>query len=451
MQSGLARRWLSSSFAFVLLAVASAPAWAARTAAQIERDLQEVNGQIQRYPDVGVLVQPKYRVWVKQQFAPLLQRKVQLLEELEQADPRDKVGIVYQRDFDLAVLALAGDDNATRTLEQASGSVDATDALTAKLALSIRDWWSDQTVDAQQQVLTRLVDMAKADPKNDLIGRALIAVADHGAASEELARQARDTVANQMSGQFAIAYKAIPNKRGWPLVISGTTAQGKSFTTAPWKGKVVLVDFWATWCPPCRASLPHLVQLYHQYHDSGLELVGVSNDQQRSDLVEFLRQNPDMTWPQLFGPSSSSAHWNQITERFGINGIPTVYLIDRNGTLRLMETGGEVDDTIKALLEEKPDPKLAETPVEKEPVHQAAAAVPAAPPAPAVNDAAVKAAAAADDADVKAARALSLAKSYITAERYDAARTKLQSIMTTYPGTPTAKDADALIKQIEGK
>ena len=446
-----------SCAAILLMALASAPARAARPLEQIEQFLQQVNAQIRGYPDTGELVQPKYRQWMKQQFVPILQRKVDLLNELAQADPGQRTASLYQRDYDLAVMAVVGDAKAAQTLEQDAAGSDATAAMSAKMGLCLRDWWSDLSVDAQRQVLNRVTDMAKASPKEDAICRTLVALADHGAASEDLAREAHQTAAS-MSGPLAIAYKATPNKLGWPLVISGNTVQGKSFSTEPWKGKVVLVDFWATWCPPCRASLPHLEQLYQQYHDKGLEVIGVSNDQDRSELVNFLRQNPQMAWPQLFAPSSSSAHWHRLAELFKVSGIPTVYLIDRNGILRLMETGGEADKTIKQLLEEQPDPTLAQAPMKQEPTPARQPAPIAPPPSAAVAaasappaDASAKAAPPADDPAVKAARAVSLAKSYIAAERYDDARSKLQGVVTTYPGTPAARDAEALLTQIAGK
>ena len=65
---------------------------------------------------------------------------------------------------------------------------------------------------------------------------------------------------------------------GKPLVVTGKTLVGKDFATEQWKGRVVLVDFWASWCPDCKAEMPSVIQMYQTYHDQGLEIVGISSD-----------------------------------------------------------------------------------------------------------------------------------------------------------------------------
>src|SRR5262245_11442667 len=88
---------------------------------------------------------------------------------------------------------------------------------------------------------------------------------------------------------------------GQPARISGPTLHGASFDVSQHRGKVVLVDFWATWCVPCLQEMPDLVRLYHRYHAEGLEVVGVSHDNKPEPLTKYVREN-NVPWPQIFHP-----------------------------------------------------------------------------------------------------------------------------------------------------
>lgn len=112
---------------------------------------------------------------------------------------------------------------------------------------------------------------------------------------------------------------------------------GKPFSLAAFKGKVVLVDFWATWCPPCVAEMPNVVAAYKKYHDKGFEIAGISLDESRSALDAFLKKN-DMTWPQYFDGKG----WdNVLAGKYGIRSIPATFLLDRDGKIIDRDLRGE--------------------------------------------------------------------------------------------------------------
>jgi cytochrome c biogenesis protein CcmG/thiol:disulfide interchange protein DsbE len=102
---------------------------------------------------------------------------------------------------------------------------------------------------------------------------------------------------------------------------------GKTFRFADTKGKVVILDFWATWCPPCRMEIPHFEALYRQYGAKGLVIVGVALDQGGTrDVKPFIEEN-GVTYPVVIGDQRTAGAYG------GIRGIPTTFIIDRKGRI----------------------------------------------------------------------------------------------------------------------
>lgn len=113
--------------------------------------------------------------------------------------------------------------------------------------------------------------------------------------------------------------------------------QGKPFNLAAYKGKVVLVDFWATWCGPCVGELPNVLAAYEKHHPAGFEILGISLDSDKAKLEKFI-ETKKMPWPQFFDGKG----WeNKLAGQYGVNSIPATYLLDGEGKIIAKNLRGE--------------------------------------------------------------------------------------------------------------
>ena len=112
---------------------------------------------------------------------------------------------------------------------------------------------------------------------------------------------------------------------------------GKPLSTADYKGKILLVDFWATWCPPCVGELPNVLKTYEQYHAKGFQVIGISLDQDEQALKSFITKRK-VEWPQYFDGQGWS---NKLAVKYGVQGIPTTFLLDGEGKIIGRDLRGE--------------------------------------------------------------------------------------------------------------
>jgi peroxiredoxin len=134
-----------------------------------------------------------------------------------------------------------------------------------------------------------------------------------------------------------------------PFPIAGKDIEGKDVSLAGFKGKVVIIDFWATWCGPCMGELPNLLKSYEKHHAEGLEVLGISLDQDENTLKATVKKR-NMTWPIL----ADYKGWeNVIAQKWGVRSIPATFLLDKKGVIREIGLRGkELDDAIVKLLKE---------------------------------------------------------------------------------------------------
>jgi cytochrome c biogenesis protein CcmG/thiol:disulfide interchange protein DsbE len=131
------------------------------------------------------------------------------------------------------------------------------------------------------------------------------------------------------------------------------TLDGREVILSKLKGKVVLLDFWATWCGPCRESIPHLIDLYKTYQENGLEVIGMNVDRGDTNAVKRFVNSMNIPYSIIFTPE-------EVSRNFAISGLPTAVLIDKQGKIRekisgfTIEIGKQMASKIANLLSEKP-------------------------------------------------------------------------------------------------
>lgn len=129
------------------------------------------------------------------------------------------------------------------------------------------------------------------------------------------------------------------------------TLENEEIRLSDFKGHVVLLDFWATWCAPCRESIPHLVALHKNYQPKGLQVIGLSVDKGDSGVVRKFVQSMDIPYPVALAP-------DEIVRKYGVSSLPTTILIDKKGIIRDKMVGfsttvanrlnGRIEELIKA-------------------------------------------------------------------------------------------------------
>jgi thiol-disulfide isomerase/thioredoxin len=201
------------------------------------------------------------------------------------------------------------------------------------------------------------------------------------------------------------------------------TVDGKPIDLEKLRGKIVVVDFWATWCGPCMAEAGHMVEINRKYAGPGFQFLGISLDQDKRAMAAVCKQK-GFSWPQYF---DGKVWENRVWRQWGSDGIPFTVLIDPDG--KVAYAGHPAAGLDKALAEtfrtHPPKPADDDKPTAKK-------------DAPA-GDADAKPAQ--DPVAAKAKAALSIGESYKKAGRMTLARAKYEAVIHDFPNTPYAQQA----------
>lgn len=128
-----------------------------------------------------------------------------------------------------------------------------------------------------------------------------------------------------------------------PRLTSATDLNGESVSLEKYRGSVVLVNLWATWCPPCRAEMPELEAFYQKYKTDGFVVVAIDQRESREEVAAFMAERR-LTFPVWLDPHG------EAEEKFNTNALPSSYVLDRDGQVRLMWTGGVSQAELEAHL-----------------------------------------------------------------------------------------------------
>ena len=160
---------------------------------------------------------------------------------------------------------------------------------------------------------------------------------------EGLTKSPNKSSANAARDQLALLTQPLDLKFD-----SATDGQPVDF--AKLRGKVVLLDFWATWCGPCMQKLPEIQKINDKYKDKGFQLVGISFDQDKAALLKTVKSKK-MDWPEYFdGKGWESA----VGTRFGVQAIPAAWLVDKQGLVHQIGEDADLDMEIAKLIDAKP-------------------------------------------------------------------------------------------------
>jgi thiol-disulfide isomerase/thioredoxin len=224
------------------------------------------------------------------------------------------------------------------------------DAAFFKAILQIRN--GEVGPDEILKTVERFLELAPKDPRGAMLLNSVAGELEGTPRQAELLRRIAAGFPDSPHAESARATLKKLESVGKPFALEFVDAiRGTPVSIEKLRGKVVVVDFWATWCGPCVEEMPVMKSLYSRYHGHDVEFIGVSLDEPKEDgglekLKDFVARH-GITWPQYYqgqgGRSPFSRGW-------GVDAIPTVFVVDRDGNLASVDARGRLDEIIPELL-----------------------------------------------------------------------------------------------------
>jgi thiol-disulfide isomerase/thioredoxin len=195
----------------------------------------------------------------------------------------------------------------------------------------------------EARLLLHVSNMLGDGPDGKLLAKAINEVSPLG-------RESNDPAVKQMAADFAGVQRRL-DLPGKPLELEGTLLDGAKLDWNAYRGKVVLVDFFASFCEPCRQEVPNILENYRAYHDKGFDVVGVNLDTDPRLAHEYMNQT-GFHFPTIFGDSPKTRGWNlPLARKYGVMSIPRVILVDQKGNVvSTMARGERLGQLLEQLL-----------------------------------------------------------------------------------------------------
>jgi len=342
----------------VVFAAADAPA-AARAVkkpdvrTKLEQEFEALRESLKKAmpEDPKTLRDPAVRAKVAPGAIPILQKTIECLDRRAKFDK----SLVGSSAWHEVIAAALGNDPIKANLTTAAqrGDHGAKIQLAGSKVIVAAD--APQRKAAIDE-LTKLLGTEDVTPPE--AAPALMAVGYAGALSKEEIKQISDavvklrdkTLRNALDRATMSPAERRAALRGKPLVLEGKLLTGKPFSTDSLEGKVILVHFWASWCPACRESIPAVKEIRDKHGKDGLVVIGVCCDREVAALRKFLAQNRDVNWAQLF--DTAKPGWHELARQHGIEGIPAMFLIDKKGIVRSVNAQREMKKLVPILVDE---------------------------------------------------------------------------------------------------
>lgn len=326
---------------------------------------QEILRFIARISDPAALPRSRgrRRYYLKKSGATFIEAADKILAQVAADDPLHAEAVRLKLDG-LALLEEMGDDSVPATAAAFARSlVDHPDPAIARqarrmaLASDVDALYAARSADGADQLVAAAATLLAAAPDDAATARVAAQLATDLAGlpgAEAVAKQAHEKFVPLLSASRDARVRAQGEKLaeslrrlalvGGPMAVEGRLIDGTGFDPRTLAGKVVLVEFWATWCGPCVAEIPTIRALYDKYHAAGFEVVGISLDNDRAAVADFVAAK-EIPWPVILdgrGPG------NSLADRYGVRAIPAPFLIGRDGNVISLRARGEALERLLA-------------------------------------------------------------------------------------------------------